>query len=70
MSDPIRTVTGCKVGWVVFATRADAEAWVEGVKAEAVKQADAGYDFGYCAPGQISKKETADGGHEYWLTTS
>ena len=56
---PVKEVSGCKVGWLFFKTREDAEAYVEGVQAEAAKQWAAGYDFGYCLPGEI--RETDDG---------
>ena len=69
MSDlprPIREEHGCKVGWLIFATREDAVAWREGVKAEARKRWNEGYDFGYCLPGAI--EETVNG--EFRITTS
>jgi hypothetical protein len=47
--------SGCKVGWIAFATREDAESYVEGVRQRAAEMAADGYDFGYCVPGQISK---------------
>jgi alpha/beta superfamily hydrolase len=61
---PIWERSGCKVGWLGFATRADAEAYVEGVRERAADMAAQGYDFGYCVPGQI--QENAKG--EFVLT--
>lgn len=54
------TRTGCKVGWRTYATREEAEACSKAARHNAAIQAGFGYDFGYCAPGSITK---LDNGH-------
>jgi len=54
--------TGCKVAWYTYADKADAEACAKAAKWNAQIQAGRGYDFGYCAPGDITKKK--DGTYE------
>ena len=50
---------GCKVSWMYFADREDAEKASEVARKEAVFVSNLGYDFGYCSPGSIT--ETKDG---------
>ena len=55
MNGPIRTRSGCKVGWEWYATREDAEARVADAEALAAAKAEEGHDFGWCIPGEIEK---------------
>lgn len=59
---PLRTRTGCKVGWRYYATREEAEQCSKAAAHNAVRQRELGYDFGYCAPGYIT--EMKDGTFE------
>lgn len=52
---PVSQRSGCKVGWMTFATKADAEKCARAARLEAKRQAENGYDFGYCTPGSIEK---------------
>lgn len=56
---PVRTSSGCKVGWYTYATRADADTASAVARAEARRKAEVGYDFGYSSPGDI--RPNADG---------
>lgn len=57
---PVRTSSGCKVGWYTYSTLPEAEAASEIAVATAVRMiVDSGYDFGYSSPGDI--RENADG---------
>lgn len=56
---PLSQRSGCKVGWLTFATEDEAKAASKVAMAEADVRADQGYDFGYCSPGSIEK--VADG---------
>ena len=51
---PVRTRSGAKVGWY-YSKREDAEACAVAAKHNARIQAGLGFDFGYQAPGSISK---------------
>ena len=55
----IRQEGGCKVGWLWYATRDEAEQASKVAVDEANHKAWLGYDFGYCVPGEI--RETKDG---------
>jgi hypothetical protein len=47
--------SGAKVGWLYYKRHADAKAASAIAKSEAEYLARAGYDFGYCMPGTITK---------------
>ena len=64
---PLRTKSGCKVGWMFFATREEAEAWLPAVEKTASAKAARGYDFGYSRPGVITEIEHSG---EFRLTTA
>lgn len=61
-SNTVSERTGIKVGWRTYADKADADKCAEAARHNAVIDRNAGYDFGYNAPGSISK--TADGNFE------
>lgn len=46
---------GCKVGWMFYADRADAEEAATVARAEAKYKAGLGFDFGYQTPGEIKE---------------
>ena len=56
---PIRSESGCKVGWNFYATQEEAKACAAWAEAEGRYKASLGYDFGYCTPGSIARQ--ADG---------
>lgn len=56
---PIKSASGCKVGWYTYDNRADAEAASAVARADASRMRNLGYDFGYCIPGTMT--ERADG---------
>lgn len=49
----IRQDSGCKVGWVTYDDKAEAEAAAVKAREEAVAMAARGYDFGYQSPGEV-----------------
>lgn len=49
---------GCKVSWLYYKEKSDAEAASKVAKQEAVHQMNQGYDFGYCMPGTIQQLES------------
>jgi hypothetical protein len=51
--EPIRTRSGCKVSWNYYDNLADAQACAEAAQFNARIDAAMGYDFGFCAPGEI-----------------
>ena len=51
--DGIRS--GAKVSWLYYERHVDAKLAAEIAKKEAEYLARAGYDFGYCTPGSITK---------------
>lgn len=53
---------GCKVSWMTFDTLKKAEAASKCALVEARYLERLGYDWGYCAPGSITK--TAEGHYE------
>lgn len=55
--EPISTRSGCKVGWMTFATLELAKKASKVAVAESKVRAEEGYDFGYCSPGEITKVE-------------
>lgn len=48
---------GCKVSWLTYATREDAEVASGFAAREAHRKAGLGYDFGYQSPGSITEHE-------------
>lgn len=54
-TDEIRS--GIKVGWRIYAKKADAEKCAKAAKHNAYLQAEKGFDFGYQSPGSIRKLE-------------
>jgi len=46
---------GCKVCWKTYATEEQAKVASLHAIAEAIYNADLGYDFGFCTPGSIDK---------------
>ena len=52
---PIRTETGCRVSWRVYATERDAIQAAEPARREGQYLRDRGYDFGLCCPGSVEK---------------
>jgi hypothetical protein len=62
----IRRESGNKVGWEVYDDEAEANARAHSpeLAAERDRMLGAGYDFGYCWPGQVDK--VADG----WRVTT
>lgn len=57
----IRRESGAKVGWEVYDNEAEARdrGNSDALKAERARMLSAGYDFGYCWPGEVDK--VADG---------
>lgn len=55
----VRYRGGCKVSWLYYKDRATAEIASKVAIKDGVRQAERGYDFGYCSPGSI--RETDDG---------
>jgi len=49
--------SGCKVSWMTYDKREDAEACSEAAHWNAAIKWDLGYDFGYCSPGSITEKD-------------
>ncbi len=47
--------SGCKVGWRAYKTRKEAEVCAAAARHNASIQANLGYDFGFCMPGNISE---------------
>lgn len=58
---PLHRRTGNKVSWAYYATAAEAKTCSEAAKANAEFLATKGYDFGYQAPGKISRPYTREG---------
>jgi len=56
---PVRERGGCKVSWMIYADKTDAEKAAAVAKREAQRLSGLGYDFGYQSPGWITK--TSDG---------
>lgn len=54
MNKPIRTVSGCRVGWEFYATQEEADQRVADAEALAAAKAAEGHDFGYCLPGEVT----------------
>lgn len=50
-----KTRTGIKVSWNYYVSENAANICAEAAKHNARIQMDKGYDFGYCAPGSITK---------------
>jgi hypothetical protein len=48
---------GCKVSWLYYKEKWDAEAASKVAVKEGQYMAGLGYDFGYCAPGYITEVE-------------
>ena len=46
---------GCKVSWLTYATREDAEIASRFAARQAHRKAELGYDFGYLVPGTITE---------------
>ena len=59
---PLSQRSGCKVGWLIYASKTEAEAAAKFAVVEASRREAEGYDFGYCAPGSIT--ELKDGTFE------
>ena len=53
--EPLSRRQGCKVGWLVYATREEAEVASKAAIYNAKIDASMGYDFGYCCPGSITQ---------------
>ncbi len=60
LPEPISKNFGCKVGWLKFATRAEAEAWLPEVEASASRKMAAGHDFGWSRPGEIRENDAGE----------
>jgi hypothetical protein len=45
--------TGCKVSWLYYDNREDADVASAAAKHNAERQLQLGYDFGYCRPGSV-----------------
>lgn len=56
---PVRTESGCKVGWNFYSNIEDAERCSCWAQEEAKFRASRGYDFGYQNPGRV--EPVADG---------
>ena len=50
-------VGGCKVSWLIYQTREEAEQASRAAKHNAVVASSKGYDFGFCCPGEIDELE-------------
>lgn len=48
---------GCKVSWLIYADKADAERAATIARREAKRKWQMGYDFGYQSPGNITTTE-------------
>jgi hypothetical protein len=51
----LRIESGCKVGWHIYATEAEAEACADAARINAQRMASLGYDFGYLSPGDYTR---------------
>lgn len=54
---PQQIRVGCKVSWHYYEKEEDAKAASKAAVHNAEIQASQGYDFGYCAPGSITKDQ-------------
>lgn len=52
-----KIVTGCKVSWLYYKTREEAEEAAKAAEHNAVLYMQRGYDFGYCSPGSIDETD-------------
>lgn len=52
--------SGCKVSWNYYRDKAKAEECAKAAVHNARLQEQAGYDFGYCAPGSIEQIKKGD----------
>jgi bifunctional DNA-binding transcriptional regulator/antitoxin component of YhaV-PrlF toxin-antitoxin module len=66
---PFAQRTGAKVGWEYYLTETDARANLPRITKEARRKGREGYDFGYCCPGTIERREMPDKGwsSEIWF---
>jgi hypothetical protein len=48
-----RARSGCKVGWLIYDKRSDAELAAKAAEHNGRIKEQLGYDFGYCSPGNI-----------------
>lgn len=55
-----KTRSGNKVAWLYFADKTDAEKAREAALKEAQRMANNGYDFGFCAPGELREMKTGE----------
>jgi hypothetical protein len=55
--------SGCKVGWITYSTRKQAEECAKVASENSDYLASMGYDFGYQVPGAIAKVESG------WMVT-
>lgn len=53
--EPVTSRSGCKVSWNYYVTEDDANACSKAAIHNAKLDRAQGYDFGYCAPGQVVK---------------
>jgi hypothetical protein len=54
---PISSASGCKVGWLTYKSASEAMAAAIVAKNEAAALEREGYDFGFNAPGAISRND-------------
>lgn len=54
--------SGAKVGWLTYADRATAEQCAAAARHNARIQEALGFDFGYCAPGDIEERPVGGSG--------
>lgn len=59
----VKETYGCKVGWATYDNEAEARERAEEAKADAVRRAALGYDFGYSVPGSVTKVK----GRDEWM---
>lgn len=55
---PLKQESGCKVGWMFYATREEAEECSRIAQEEAAHKSNIGYDFGWSWPGSIEKMQS------------
>lgn len=65
--EPKSTRTGCKVSWLYYETREEAEKCAEAARHNGHYYASLGYDFGYCAPGSITQMPAIHEPGKAWM---
>jgi hypothetical protein len=64
MPKPVARRSGCKVSWVYYASKAEADAASVIAAHNREIQINQGYDFGYCWPGSVKGPMPADSKYE------